>query len=583
MAETDFYSVLGLTSTATSAEIQAAYQHQLCHRVPEEHYDELRRVRIAYDVLRPLVMRAAYDQRAALAGEAGACMAAALAAILETNWLKAQVNLKAVCEVQPESQLARFLLALVHLHNEQASEALRDLITLCQAYPDEPSYAFRCGQIYQGSRNCAAALPYFTRVRTLDPGDPLGIFGVADCHVALQKWDLALEALAPLFSLPSAQRSELFHRALQLRRIEYLVQQPAGQAALEPELLQLVTSAPPDDPLRLFTTRKLGAIALHLLDTERPQAADQLLDRVRALGLCAASPDYQFPARFVRPLVELSPASRERIEHMAQEPPVYFIKRNPYRGNNILLFIALVLLVLPWWILRAYDEQFVGTGLVVMAVMLFLGPLLGLVVGDRLRRIYVSRVGAFSAITPLYLLEVDLDTVTVWPLLLLRDVRLVHYYVNHRYRGTTLYAQFADRQARLFFQDEENPKAWQQALGRARNRCISTHRMGLLNQEADFDIIPNDVLLRQRAAVPFFSQPAVARYAVILLGAALYAGIGVQWNNRRLEEKAWESIQRYDGPDLARLHAYRQKYPHGRFAKQSAALLKQLDPAAAAP
>lgn len=91
MAETDFYSVLELTSTATAAQLQAAYLHKLRHLVPELHPDPLRRLRIAYDALGPAAMRAEYDDRAALGGEAGACLDVGLTAIAEANWLKAQV------------------------------------------------------------------------------------------------------------------------------------------------------------------------------------------------------------------------------------------------------------------------------------------------------------------------------------------------------------------------------------------------------------------------------------------------------------------------------------------------------------
>ena len=575
MAETDFYSVLKLPVTASASEIRAAYRHQLCHLVPELHADELRRLRIAYDVLRPAVMRDEYDRRAALQGETKACLDASLTAILEANWLKAQVNLQAVREAQPDLQLPRWLLALVYLHSEQATDALRECVALCRAFPDEPAYALRCGQIYQGSRNFTAALPCFARVRDLDQDEPLGVFGVADCEAGLQHWDAALETLAPLFALSAEQRSELFQLALQLRRVEYLVQKPSGGAELEEELRQLAKAAPLDDQKRLFSARKLGAIALHLLDTERPGDAEHFLRRVHELGLGAKAPSYQFPAKFVRPLAELTPQSRERIEHMAQEPPVYLRKNNPYRGINFLLFSALILLVLPWWILRPHDEQFTGTGLGILAGVLFIGPLLGLLVTDRMRRIYTSRVGSFSAITPLYLMMVNLDTVTVWPLVQLRNVRLVHYIVNNRYRGTTLYAEFGEQEAKLYFQDEDTAKDWQQALSRARNRCISTHRIGLIDQEEGFDILPTDVLLTPRAAVPFFSQPAVARYGVVLLGAALYAGGGVLWNNRRIEDKLWNRAT-YDAPDAVELRQYLRLYPHGRHAKESRTLLQQI-------
>ena len=574
MDESDFYSVLGLPVTATAAELHAAYRSKGCQLVPELHAEALRRLRIAYDVLRPPVMRAEYDQRAALTGEAGACLSAGLDAVLAANWLKAQVNLQAVREVQPDLQLPRLLLGLVYLHSEQATDALRELSALCRAYPEEPGYALRCGQVYCGSRNYTAALPCFTRVVDLDPDEPFGLLGVADSQAGLQKWQAALATISPLLALPKEQRSELFYRSLQLRQVEYLVAQPDGGARLEHELKQLA-AAPGDAQLQLFTARKLGTIALHLLDTERPKDADQLLGRVQALGLSAKAPSYKFPTHVRRPLAELSPQSRERIEQMAQEPPVYFHKRNPYRGINLMLFPALLLLVLPWWILRAHDEQFSGTGLQILAVVLFIGPLLGLLVADRMRRIYFSRVGSFAAITPLYVMAVELDTVTVWPLLLLGHVHLVDYIVKGRYRGTTLYAQFGDRQFRLFFPDQESPRDWQQALGRARNRCISTSRIGLIAQEECFDILPTDLLLGQRPPVPFFAQPAVQRYGLVLLGAALYAGAGVLWNNRRLEDKLWQSAN-YDGPSVRGLQFYLQKYPHGHHHQAAQELLRQL-------
>ena len=78
------------------------------------------------------------------------------------------------------------------------------------------------------------------------------MLGVADCQAGLQKVEAALGALAPLLELPSAARSELFHRSLLLRRIEYLAQQASTGAPLAHELQQLAGAAPLDDPGRTF-------------------------------------------------------------------------------------------------------------------------------------------------------------------------------------------------------------------------------------------------------------------------------------------------------------------------------------------
>src|SRR6185295_11050085 len=84
-----------------------------------------------------------------------------------------------------------------------------------------------------------------------------------------------------------------------------------------------------------------------------------------------------------------------------------------------------------------------GNTQAVLAAMLLCGPALLFYAVQRALRVGRSELGRFTTIHPLYLLQVDLDQVTAWPLVNLHDVSMTHHLQNGVYQYTAIKADFA--------------------------------------------------------------------------------------------------------------------------------------------
>ena len=126
---------------------------------------------------------------------------------------------------------------------------------------------------------------------------------------------------------------------------------------------------------------------------------------------------------------------------------------------------------------------------------LLLGPPLGLVWAvRRLVQVFGSRYGRYTIVHPCHVLQVDIDEVTVWPLVNLHDVALAHHTSNGSYSHTQCKLNFAGASCRVVVRDQQAAIDWADVVLEQRRKVLDLLGMGLLEAEEGFDLVPPALL-----------------------------------------------------------------------------------------
>lgn len=572
---TDFYAVLGVPRDADGRTIKKAYFRLVRQYPPETHPEEFRRLREAYEVLSNQDSRRDYDNLTQYGDEIGGHLRAGMEAMDRGDLQQAQQEFQRVLALRPELHHARDLLGISYLNNNQAREALEQFNLLVAAEGGNATYHLHRGYAHYALDQHAEALAAYERARELDPTDTRILVAMADCYTAMDRHEEALGALDRAMEAHGAPGPQ--DHVLLLRKVQIQLLRERADLA-EQEIDALCRALPADPEVRRQVAQKLSALAAQLFRLRRPADGNRLLRRAQQIaagGDGRSAVPLSFPLRVVRHLSALPRATQDRLRDMAAQPCPYKLVHGVWAGPLVLAVLALAVLGGGLAEMLTARHLWQGNGLVCMAIVLAAGPALALLAAERILRVLRSPLGRFTTIHPLYLLQVDLDRITAWPLVNLHDVSMTHHLQNGMYQYTAVKADFAGMQLTLMIRGQQAAVEWAQALLDARHRCLGLLSMGMLHEEEGADLLPPEILHRPQLPL----EPHRLGIRLVRHGLAAGAGLalalgGIAMNARAADEASWEAARA--GAKAGGYRQYLARHPKGRHVAEARHRLDQI-------
>ena len=561
------YEVLGIERAADERTIKKAYFALVRKYPPETHAEEFKKIREAYEVLSNPVSRKDYDsvdQYDQYGEEVSARLKAGMEAMDSGDFRTAQREFTYVLSLQPQLHFARDLLGMAYLNNQQPAEALSQFDALVAAQPNNAVYHLHQGYAHHQQKHYGPAMAAYKRSKELDAIDTRALVAMADCLSAQQQYEAALAELDTAIQMDGQVDFQDF--VFFLRRVQIQLLRNRADLA-EGELDQIFKILPDDADTKKYVATRLASLAADLFAMKRSVDANRLLARCRLLDPSRASMSFQFPSRTKLPISVLPPASQTWLASHGKTHAAGKLKHNAWFGPVLLALIAagaaLSLLVGSFgatrlWIPAEQAQMF----LTLVGATLLVG-----LAYRRLRRVAKSPYGKYTTIHPLHLMQVDVDQVTIWPLVNLHDVSLTHHSTNGVYQHTAIRMDFAGTICNLSIRGQQASVDWANRALQQRARVLELMSMGLHDAEEGYDLVPPAQLgpvkkspadAARRTATWRFSGAGAA--VGVLLGAA-----AIPYNRGAAERALWQSCSEYSS--IANYRRYLEHFPKGDHAK----------------
>ena len=468
----NFYEVLGIDRAADERAVKKAYFALVRKFPPETHPEEFKRIREAYEVLANPQSRADYDavnQYDQYGAEVSAHLKAGTEAMENADWPHAQTELIAVLEQQPQLHFARDLLGMAYLNAHRPADAMREFTRLVDAEPGNAVYHLHKGYAHYAQNQYAPALDCYREARKLDPTDTRSLVATADCLVAQKQYEPALLELDRAIGLDGQVDFNDF--VFFMRKVQIQLLRDRGDLA-EQELDQIFKILPDDPETKKYVATRLASLASDLFAMKRSADANRLLVRCKKLDPSRKSMEYTFPARTKLRIDALPDASRAWLAKHATESTPGKLKHNAKAGPVLLLLFAIAVqlaaLNAGFNTRRAWDS-----GQRVMMFLFLVGAPLLLALSMRLmRRVSRSPYGKYTTLHPCHLLQVDVDKLTVWPLVNLHDVSLTHHSTNGVYSHTICRLNFAGTVCNITIRGQQASVAWANLVLEQRRKVL---------------------------------------------------------------------------------------------------------------
>jgi len=177
-------------------------------------------------------------------------------------------------------------------------------------------------------------------------------------------------------------------------------------------------------------------------------------------------------------------------------------------------------------------------------------------------RVSRSPYGKYTTIHPCHLLQVEVDKLTVWPLVNLHDVSLTHHSTNGVYSHTICRLNFAGTVCNISIRGQQASVDWANLVLEQRRKVLDLMAVGLLEAEEGFDLVPPSLLQPGKAGPPAPKDESRLRWygGAVALGAAMFA-VAIPLNLGAAERYAWASASRYGG--LSAYRDYVEAFPSG--------------------
>jgi curved DNA-binding protein CbpA len=558
----NFYEVLGIDRSADERAIKKAYFALVRKFPPETHPDDFKRIREAYEVLSNPQSRADYDavnQYDQYGAEVSTHLKAGTEAMEQSDWARAQSEFIAVLEQQPQLHFARDLLGMAYLNAHKPADAMREFTRLTTEQPGNAVYHLHKGYAHYAQNQYAPALDCYREARKLDPADTRSLVATADCLVAQKQYEPALLELDRAIGHDGQVDFNDF--VFFMRKVQIQLLRDRGDLA-EQELDQIFKILPDDPEVKKYVATRLASLASDLFAMKRSADANRLLARCRQLDPSRKSMEYTFPARTKLRIDALPEASRAWLRKHAGEVARGKLKHNAKAGPVLLLLLAmgvqLVALNAGFNTRRAWD----GGQRVMMLLFLVGAPLLLALAVRMMVRVSRSPYGKYTTVHPCHLLQVDVDKLTVWPLVNLHDVSLTHHSTNGVYSHTMCRLNFAGTICNITIRGQQAAVDWANLVLEQRRKVLDLMAMGLLEAEEGFDLVPPSLLQPGKAGPPAPKDKAALKWygAAAAAGAAMFA-VAIPLNLGAAERYAWTSATRY--PNLTAYRDYVEAFPTG--------------------
>src|SRR5262249_39829754 len=193
----------------------------------------------------------------------------------------------------------------------------------------------------------------------------------------------------------------------------------------------------------------------------------------------------------------------------------------------------------------------------------------------RIRRVTTSPFGKFTEVTPLYLIQSDIDKLNVWPLPNLHDVALTHHLQNGSYQSTTVRMDFAGVPLTLSIPGPQAAVDWPQPPPDPRHRTLSLLAEGLLDSEEGIDFVPPALLAgaRNQPKKSDRKRTLITYGASLAGGVALFYGAAVPLNTFNAESGDWHDATGYSA-SVSSHKRYLHRYPNGPHAETAREAIK---------
>jgi len=562
----DYYEILGLQRGADEREIKRAYFKLVRKYSPESQPEEFKRIRQAYEILANSISRKDYDGLTQWGDEIGARMKAGSTAMERADYKAAQAEFKHVLVLQPQLTFARDLLGMAYLNAGQAKEALVQFDMLVSQQEQNPVYHLHKGYAHYALRQYAQATVAYQRALEIDSTDTRVRIALADVYTDTEQYESAIVELDKAIMQDGEVNFQDFVFMMRKVQIQLLRNRPDLAEAELDEVFRIV----PDGEQRKYVATRISALASHLFRIRRSADANRLLARARQLDK-RKSLELQFPARSTMPVAELPPASQTVLASMKKNWTASKITQRALTGPTFLAVLSGVLGLIALWSTLG-SEALWEDGSKFFMGLLFVGtPLLAALAIRRIRRVTTSPYGRFTEVTPMYLLQVDVDKVTAWPLVNLHDVQLTHHLQNGTYQATTVRMDFGGLPLSISIRGQQAAVDWAQHLLDTRHRTLALLADGLLDSEESLDLIPADLLAgaRKTEVKPDRKRALITYASTLAGGVALFWGAALPINTYNAEAGDWRMAHERYNPNLESYRTYLEHHPDGRHADEA--------------
>lgn len=574
----DLYQVLGIDKSADERAIKKAYFALVRKYPPETHPEEFKKIREAYEVLSNPTSRKDYDSVAEYdkyGEEISIRLKAGMEAMDQGDFVNAQRAFHEVLRMQGNLHFARDLLGMAYLNNNQPAEALAQFDALVQAQPENAVYSLHKGYAHHHMKQYGPAMTAYRQARKLDEVDTRVLVAMADCLAEQKQYEAALEELDKAVAMDGKVDFDDF--VFFMRKVQIQLLRNRADLA-EVELDQIFKILPEDPDARKYVATRLASLAADLFAMKRSVDANRLLKRCKELDPSRKSLEYQFPSRSKVKIATLPPKSQEWIAKHGKEFAAGKLQHSAWGGPifGLICAIGLQLIALN----AALNSRALWSpGMKGFMILFSIGAplLLGLAI-RRVRRVAKSPYGKYTTIHPLHLMQVDVDEVTLWPLVNLHDVSLTHHSTNGVYQYTATRLDFAGTICNLTIRGQQASVDWANQLLAQRRRVLELMSMGLLDAEEGFDLVPSTVLAGQPPVKTPADEAAKKQmmiwYGSFAGGGLLLGLVALPINAGAAEREAWRYTQ-YSS-SVSDFRNYLARFPKGKHAAQAREKLDEL-------
>lgn len=564
----NYYEVLGVERTADERAIKKAYFALVRQYPPETHPEEFQRIREAYEVLSNKDARKAYDavdQYAQYGEQFGALMREASNALDAGDHDRAQRILLSVLEQKQDLYAARDMLGMSLLRSQKYEAALKEFNRLIQEQPANHLYLLHRAYVYHAQKKYPQALQSYEGALKINASDVATLVSTADCLSAMGMYEQALSHLDKAILLDGQVDMQDF--SMLMRKLEIQLLRNRSDLA-DKEIERIMSILPPNDPdARKYVASRLASLAADMFALQRSADANRLLKKSRELD--PKGTHVEFPTKVKLRIDELPEKSQTWLKTVAADPDPYKLKHTAMGWPVFLLICAIGWLFVTF--VAAVDSRRLWHSdfKTFMFISCVLGPLLGAYCIRWIRRVQKSPYKSFTAVHPLYLLQVNVDELVAWSFANLQEVFVTHHSTNGVYTNSIVRLKFPSTSHSVSIRGQQASVDWANHVLARRRRVLELLASGLLEGEDGHDFIPAEQLrtdvARQKPASDY--KPLLKVYGSVAAAGVVMFGGAVVFNRFAVEDEYWYDATR--NPTLSSLQQYVDKFPLGKHSSEA--------------
>jgi curved DNA-binding protein CbpA len=562
------YKVLRIERTADERAVKKAYFTLIREFPPDTHPEEFKSIREAYEVLSDPVARERFDNLDKDYAEYGDDVGNALKAIEEAEKSNAEPEVQRMLleliETNPDLLLAREKLALSYLRAEAFENALGALDVLVEREPDQARHHLRKAVALHRLEKPDEAEKSLKQAYALKPEDLDVALSYIKFLAATDKPKKALKIVDQ--SLERHPEGSPPNVILRLRRVHVLLLS-AGNDAAQNEISALFEKAREinDPELFKFISSQLATIAAGLFARKEPDQANKLLARCIEIN-----PDnvgerpYPPSARF--DLDDLPKEGQAWLGRLSPGPQSPTIAKAVWLWPIAAILGSIGLTTLFIFLAFSEPEPW-STAETIAAALPVFGCALALAwCARKAVEIVSSPLRSFFSVHPLYLVDVDLRRVDVYPLFGLTDLQAIHHHTNGAYSHTQITLRFGSKTFAASIRGKEFAEGWLGYLLDCRQRALELMSEGYLDAEHGIELLPPALLTQKPAALKTRTRAIRFYSGVAVLGFAAWTLL-IPIRAAKVDDTAWRKAVRLG--TSAAYQNYRRAMPEGRHVEEA--------------